>query len=154
MSNMTNVPADQKWSVRIADSVMQRNPILPTWDYETGLALKAIEQVWQKTNGPKYYDYIVANYDRWVNEDGSINKYYVFDEYQLDHIAPGKLLFMLHKTTGKDKYKKAIQLLRSQLDTASHERGWLLAQKDTPLSDVGGWHFHGLAFLRRICQDL
>ena len=53
--------------------------------------LKAIAQVWLKTDDPKYYDYIVANYDRWVNADGSINKYYVFDEYQLDHIAPGKM---------------------------------------------------------------
>jgi unsaturated rhamnogalacturonyl hydrolase len=117
MSNATNIPADQNWSVRMADSVMKRNPILPTWDYETGLALKAIEQVWQKTDDRKYYDYIVANYDQWVNADGSINRYYVFDEYQLDHIAPGKLLFMLHRTTGNEKYKKAIHLLRSQLET-------------------------------------
>jgi unsaturated rhamnogalacturonyl hydrolase len=101
----------------MADSVMKRQPVLLTWDYETGLMLRAISLVWLKTDERKYYDYIEANYDRWVNEDGSINKYYVFDEYQLDHIAPGKLLFMLHQTTGKAKYEKAIRLLRAQLET-------------------------------------
>jgi unsaturated rhamnogalacturonyl hydrolase len=122
MSTRTYTPipptqsSSQVWSVRMADSVMKRNPSLATWDYETGLILKAIAQVWQTTNDSKYYDYIVANYDRWVNSDGSINRHYVFDEYQLDHIAAGKLLFLLYRTTGNEKYNKAIRLLRSQLE--------------------------------------
>ena len=104
------------WSVRTADTVMQRNPRLSGWHYESGLIVKAIEQVWLKTDDAKYYNYIAANFDRWVNADGSINRSYVFDEFQLDHVAPGKLLFLVQLKTGNEKYKKAADLLRRQLE--------------------------------------
>jgi len=106
---------------------MRRNPRL-NWNYESGLILKAIEQVWLKTGDAKYYDYIAANYDRWISADGSIGRSYVFDEFQLDHIAPGKLLFLMQQKTGNDKYKKAADLLRHQLE-------------EQPRTSEGGfWH--------------
>jgi hypothetical protein len=54
MATTTNTPTAQKWSVRMTDSVMKRQPILPTGDYENGLMLRATEQVWLKTDDPKF----------------------------------------------------------------------------------------------------
>jgi len=104
------------------DSVMKRSPYLPFWNYESGLILKATEQVWRTTDDSKYYQYIASNYDRWVDPTGNINRQYVFDEFQLDHVAPGKLLFTLYRTTCDDKYKQAAYLLRSQLEKQPRTR--------------------------------
>jgi len=119
----TSIPsAVQPWSVRMMDSVMKRSPYLPFWNYESGLILKATEQVWRTTDDSKYYQYIASNYDRWVDPTGNINRQYVFDEFQLDHVAPGKLLFTLYRTTCDDKYKQAAYLLRSQLEKQPRTR--------------------------------
>ncbi len=48
--------------------------------------------------------------------DGSIRTYRL-EEYNLDQINEGKLLFFLHETTGDERYKQAASLLREQLRT-------------------------------------
>jgi unsaturated rhamnogalacturonyl hydrolase len=117
---------NQNWSAQMADSVMRRN-VPFRWHYEYGLALSAIEQVRLKTGDAKYYDYIQRDIDTLVSDDGCIKTYSV-EEYNLDQINAGRLLFTLHRTTGDEKYKKAAYLLREQL------RG----QPRT--SEAGFWH--------------
>ena len=97
------------------------------WTYEHGLVLKAIERVWENTRDKQYLDFIQRNIDHFVNDDGSIRTYSV-DEYNIDHILPGRALLFLYKTTRQEKYKNAAALLRSQLKT--HPR----------TSDGGFWH--------------
>jgi unsaturated rhamnogalacturonyl hydrolase len=125
-----NVPAyerrskavGQEWSVRMADSVMKRHPLLSLrWCYESGVALKAIQQVWLKTGQQKYYDYIKRNMDEFVGPGGEIGTYRL-EEYNLDQINQGKLLFLLYETTGDERYKKAACLLREQLRTHPRTR--------------------------------
>jgi unsaturated rhamnogalacturonyl hydrolase len=117
-----------EWSVRMAESVMRRHPLLAKkWAYEWGVALKAIEQVWLKTNDNRYYDYIKKNIDEFVGPEGDI-KTYRLEEYNLDRINTGKLLFLLYNTTGDERYKKSACLLREQLGT--HPR----------TSEGGFWH--------------
>jgi unsaturated rhamnogalacturonyl hydrolase len=65
--------------------------------------------------------------DRWVRPDGSIETYQR-EEYNLDHIAQGQLLFGLYQRTGDARYRKAADLLRSQLATQPRNR------------DGGFWH--------------
>ena len=116
------------WSVKTSESVMQRHPLLSTrWAYEWGLVLKAIEQVWLKTGDSRYYDYIRRNVDQFVQPAGHIRTYRL-EEYNLDQINPGKLLFPLYRTTGDERYRKAAYLLREQL--ATHPR----------TSEGGFWH--------------
>lgn len=112
------------WSVRMADSVMQRN-IPFRWHYENGLVLQAIEQVWNKTGESQYGQYIRDAVDPFISPDGTIKSYSI-DEYNLDQINPGKILFTLYRTTGDEKYRKAIILLREQLRThpRTAERGF------------------------------
>jgi rhamnogalacturonyl hydrolase YesR len=51
-----------------------------------------------------------------VDADGNIRTYRL-EEYNLDQINEGKLLFVLYETSGDERYKKAIHLLRKQLQT-------------------------------------
>jgi unsaturated rhamnogalacturonyl hydrolase len=111
-----------EWSVRMADSVMQR-PLwrAEKWAYEWGLAFKSIEQVWRKTHDDRYWDYIQRNVTRFVGPDGDIRTYRL-EEYNLDRINPGKLLFPLYSETGDERYKRAASLLRQQLRTHPRTR--------------------------------
>ena len=88
------------------------------WDPEQGLMLKALERVWQRTGDARYFTYIQKDLDQFVRRDGSIRTYRA-DEYQLDNLATGHALLLLAQVSGpnQDKYIKAAQLLRKQLDT-------------------------------------
>ncbi len=109
------IPSEAPWSVRMTESVMRRDPILPVkWAYDYGVIWKGIEMVWQKTGEKAYFDYIKTNMDIYVDSDGNIG-HYRLQEYNIDHINNGKLLFPLYKETKAEKYKKAAYLLRHQL---------------------------------------
>lgn len=95
-------------------SVRPGNPA--KWSYDQGVILKGIEGIWQKTGEGKWFNYIQRQMDYFVKDDGSI-KGYRPDEYNIDHINNGKLVLTLFRVTGKEKYKKAAQLLREQLKT-------------------------------------
>ncbi len=86
------------------------------WDYAWGLVLKGFEQVWRATGEQKYFDYIRRNLDAFVQADGTIRGYRL-DEYNVDRLNTGKVLFSLYAETHEEKYKRALELLRSQLDT-------------------------------------
>lgn len=103
------------WSVKMADSVMKRTPeFKDKWAYDNGVIFKGMELVWKKTGEKKYLDYITKNMDFFVDENGDIRKYSV-NEYNIDHVNNGKLLFPIYKETGDERYKKAAFLLREQL---------------------------------------
>jgi unsaturated rhamnogalacturonyl hydrolase len=115
MDNMST--NDQAWAIRMADSVMQRNPVLgTTWTYEWGLMLKAILDVWRATGDSRYFDYVKTNVDTLVDAQGNIQTYRP-DDYNLDLINPGKVLFPLLRETGDPRYEQAARRLRDQLRT-------------------------------------
>ena len=110
----------QAWSVRMADSLIAGRSLLsPRWHYEPGLALLALSRVWAHTGEQRFYDSVVRNLEAFVHSDGSIRTYRL-EEYNLDQINEGRLLFFLHETTGEERYKLAAFLLREQLQ--SHPR--------------------------------
>ncbi len=123
------------WSERMMQSEMKRFPEAwmldffkaPKWSYPNGLVLKASEQLYRKTGKPEYYDYIKAYADELVNEDGTI-KTYDIRKYNIDMLNSGNVLIYLYSVTKEQRYLKAIQLLRSQLD--AHPR----------TSEGGFWH--------------
>ena len=86
------------------------------WSYDMGVILKGTERVWQNTGNVKYFHYIQRLMDFYVREDGTI-KDYKPDEYNIDHINNGKLILLLYRVVGKEKYLKAANLLREQLRT-------------------------------------
>jgi unsaturated rhamnogalacturonyl hydrolase len=114
----------QPWSVRMAESEMHRrgdsflfnDSAKTSWVYETAVFLKGLEQVWRQTGDEKYFDYIKKFVDSYVEPDGSI-KTYELEEYNIDHVNPGKLLLTLYNATQDEKYKKAAFLNMQQLET-------------------------------------
>jgi unsaturated rhamnogalacturonyl hydrolase len=86
------------------------------WSYDQGVILKGFEGLWQRTGDPKYFNYIQKSMDFYVDNDGNI-KGYNREEYTLDNINNGKLLLLLYRVTGKEKYWKAATKLRDQLRT-------------------------------------
>ena len=115
-----NAPLSQ----RLADTLMNRiwvddgtPPGIPrSWTYEQGVQLNAVEQVWYATGDPKYFNFIKAGMDFWLQPDGTIKGYEV-EEYNIDHVTPGRAMLTLYRVTNDEKYKKAVELLRSQLKT-------------------------------------
>jgi unsaturated rhamnogalacturonyl hydrolase len=96
------------------------------WSYDMGVILKGFESLWRNTADPKYFQYIQKSMDFYVQDNGSSIKGYRHDEYNIDHVNNGKLLLMLYRVTGQQKYLKAANLLRDQLRThpRTHEGGF------------------------------
>ncbi|GAB4024198.1 hypothetical protein GCM10028809_00500 [Spirosoma gilvum] len=86
------------------------------WEYETGVLLEGVKQVWYRTADDRYFNYIQKNMDRYVKADGDIRTYKL-EDYNLDFITPGRSLLLLYQQSlpGKEKYRKAADLLRKQL---------------------------------------
>jgi unsaturated rhamnogalacturonyl hydrolase len=114
----------QPWSVRMAESEMQRrgdsflfnDSTKTSWVYETAVFMKALEQVWRQTGDEKYFAYIKNFVDSYVEPDGNI-KTYELEEYNIDHVNPGKVLLILYNASQEEKYKKAAFLNMKQLET-------------------------------------
>ena len=105
----------ERWSVRMAESVMRRHPVVhEEWDYTAGLILLALDRVADRTGDARYREYVRRNMDRVVNPDGTIRTYEL-DEFNLDQINQGRLLFALHERTRDMRYRRAADLLREQL---------------------------------------
>jgi len=116
------------WSARFAEAVIKRNPdVTPRWDYIAGVVLLAIDRVATSRNDQSMHAYVKRNMDRFVQPDGSITGYKP-DDFNLDQIAQGRLLFPLMSRTGDKRYRIAAQSLRAQL--AKHPR----------TSEGGFWH--------------
>ncbi len=86
------------------------------WSYDMGVVLKGFEGLWMNTGNAKYFTAIQQKMDYFVKDDGTI-KGYEKEEYNIDHVNNGKLVLLLYRVTGKEKYRKAAELLRSQLLT-------------------------------------
>ncbi len=123
-------PSRVPWSQRMLATIMANNPDSlayvkegkdARWEYEMGVILQATEQVWYRTADDRYFQYIQKNMDRYVTADGDIRTYKK-SNYNIDYITPGRSLLTLSQQTlpGKEKYKKAADLLRQQL--AEHPR--------------------------------
>lgn len=98
------------------DSFMLEGDKAPKWRYDQGVILKGIEEIWKATGEGKWFSYIQKSMDYYVAEDGSI-KGYKPEEYNIDNVNNGRILLLLYNVTGKEKYKKAADLLRTQLRT-------------------------------------
>jgi unsaturated rhamnogalacturonyl hydrolase len=128
-SSMLSCEAQKKsWGERMAETVMKTYPDSivvkksgeavakrpARWDYEQGVVLKGFDQLWKQTDNRVYFDYMKKILDQFVEPDGSIRTYDL-QEFNLDHITPGRILISLYKETKEEKYKKAAEHLHEQL---------------------------------------
>ena len=122
----------QTWAERMADATIDRNPVVhKEWDYTAGVVLLGIERLAATKGGGKkaalYTDYVRRNIDALIKPDGTIATYEM-EEFNLDQVNEGRLLFGLYAHTRDQKYRKAIEALREQL------------RKQPRTSEGGFWH--------------
>ena len=123
-NSKTAISNDLKWSERMALSIMKRNAQAwqvdnnekPKWDYKIGLLMTSFEKLYQKTNNPVYAQYIKEYGETVVNSSGEILNYKL-EDYNIDNINAGKMLFDLYARTKDNRYLIAMQTLRKQLET-------------------------------------
>lgn len=86
-----------------------------TWNYIDGCMLTALMEMTRITGDPRYADFAekVAGY--YVQEDGNILTLEA-EKANLDDINEGRVLFELYQKTGKEKYRKAADVLRHMLE--------------------------------------
>jgi unsaturated rhamnogalacturonyl hydrolase len=116
------ISKDAKWSDKMALTLMKRHPESymlddskkPKWDYVHALVLHSIEELYKKNPDPRYKAYVRSYVDELVQADGTI-KTYEFDKFNIDLVVPGRLLFDIYATSKEDKYLKALQQIRKQL---------------------------------------
>jgi len=106
---------DNSWAVRMAASLLPEYPPKKwEWHYEHGLFVKALVGIGAATGDSTFERFAQEWVDHFVSPQGDILNYHV-DEFNLDQINSGKLLFPLYRRTGEERYARAIKLLRSQL---------------------------------------
>ncbi|MBR3833976.1 MAG: glycoside hydrolase family 88 protein [Lachnospiraceae bacterium] len=85
------------------------------WNYIDGCMITAILSLYEMTGDEKYYTFAKDFVDYYVQEDGTIATYDP-EEFNLDNVNTASNLFYLYDKTGDEKYRKAIELVRGQLE--------------------------------------
>ncbi|WP_304344000.1 glycoside hydrolase family 105 protein [Chryseobacterium koreense] len=133
--NYSEIPANKKWSERMALTLIKKYPEAymiddkaePKWDYVHGLNMIAFEELYAKTNDPRYIGYVKGYADATIDKDGKIPSY-KFDNFNIDMIIAGHHLFDLYAKTKDQRYLTALKTLRLQLE------------KQPRTSEGGFWH--------------
>jgi unsaturated rhamnogalacturonyl hydrolase len=119
--NKKNKAENLKWSVRMANSVINRSDSLiyyvdrnPKWAYDVAFLGMAIDRL--GNIDPKYSKYMEDWVKYFVRPDGSIIDYRN-EEYNLDRIFPGRNVMTLYQRTHEIRYKYALDNFIDQLQS-------------------------------------
>ena len=107
----TSTPEAPAWNIEKIRAGKASN----TWNYVDGCMIKALLDLYDITGRDVYLDFADRFIDHFVRSDGSIASYDP-EEYNLDNVNAGKTLHRLYAITGKAKYRKAMDVIRGQLD--------------------------------------
>ena len=91
------------------------------WSYGTGMELRSYLDVFEAYGDTAIYNFARKWYDNMVAEDGTI-KEYAPERFGSDKVCPGKSLFYFYDKTGEEKYRKAIELVWSQVERQPRTR--------------------------------
>ena len=84
--------------------------------YEDGVLLIAAMKFYQLTNDSYYFNFLKRYLEAHIDESGVIVNYHP-EEYNIDNILAGNVLFFMYDLTKDKRYKLAIESLRGQLKT-------------------------------------
>lgn len=125
------------WGQRLADTILAEHPTLwqmrksdgeYRWSYTPGLVGLGLLRLHEKNPEPRYVDYVKAYVDHYVGADGKIGTF-TAEEFNLDSLLSGRLLFPLLDDTGDLRYRKAIDELRRQLAWQPRTKGGIFWHK-------------------------
>ena len=91
------------------------------WNYIDGCMLTALMTLSDITGDPFFADFVETFVDAFVLEDGTIRTYDPA-KYNLDDVNEGRVLFPLYRKTGKEKYRRAADVLARQLQDQPRTR--------------------------------
>ena len=91
------------------------------WNYIDGCMITACLSLYQTTGDEKFLVFSRNFLDYFVKDHGVIETYDP-QEYNLDNVNQGKNLFTLYDLTGEQRYRDAIETIRSQLETQPRTR--------------------------------
>lgn len=97
--------------------------------YSQGLGALAFYKLYEKTKNEVYFNYVEMWMDSLIDNKGEIYLYKP-EDFHLDFINPGKLLFSLYEKTKKEKYALAIEKLMDQLKKQPRTPDGLFWHKD------------------------
>ena len=126
--------ASNSLAVRFANAVLSRWPDpnniagqLPGWEYNHGIVLRGIEQVWLHTGDARYLQYIQKFTDEYVSASGAVT---ITDSanHSFDNLQPSIFLPLLYQQTNMAKYKTAADSIRARYNTIPKN------------ADGGFWH--------------
>lgn len=84
------------------------------WNYEDGCVLIGLCALYRAMEDEQFFRSLREFTDRYIEQDGTI-RHYVAEEYNLDYIPAGRVLFTLYEKTKEPRYRKAIENLEEQL---------------------------------------
>ena len=97
------------------------------WNYIDGCMMIALLTLHRITGEERYYTFAENFLDYYVFDDGSMRGFKE-EDYNLDNICEGRVLFDVYRLSGKEKYRLAIEKLYGQI----------LRQPRTPAGNF--WH--------------
>ena len=119
--------ASSSLAVRFANAVMARWPdpqnitMTPAWEYNHGIVLRGIEQVYRHTGDARYLTYIRRYADEFINASGQFlnagGMSTLPTDHSFDNIQPSVLLPFLFQQTSAAKYHTAADTIRARYDT-------------------------------------
>ena len=80
---------------------------------DEAVILKAMEELWYATGDAQYYQYVEHRMDDYVKQDGTLNDN-ILGEFTIEGLNIAKNFLTLFQVTGKEKYKKAVDLMYGQ----------------------------------------
>lgn len=108
-------------AVRLADAILSRWPDpgnlageKPGWEYNHGIVLRGLQQVYLHTLDARYLAYIRRYADENITSSGTID---IPAAHSFDNIQPSVLLPFLYQQTAMAKYKTAADAVRARYET-------------------------------------
>ncbi|HML47737.1 MAG TPA: glycoside hydrolase family 88 protein [Clostridia bacterium] len=118
-----------QWHIRMADSVLARDTQRHAkWEYDDGVVMQGMAELYELTGNEAYLTYVRDLIDSFLEDEGRRIRSYAPTEYNIDHLNNGKMVLYLYERMGDVSYRRAADLLMSQL--AAHPR----------TSEGGFWH--------------
>lgn len=84
------------------------------WDYIDGCMIKAVLASYEITGKQRYLEFADCYIGYRIEEDGTIRGYHK-ENYNLDDINEGKVLFPLYDLSGREKYRRAMDRIFEQV---------------------------------------
>ena len=119
-----STPEAPMWNIEKIKQGLKSN-----WNYIDGCMIKAVVEMYSISKDMKYLDFADAFIDYRVHDDGTIEGYDI-NEKNIDNVNAGKTLFELYDVVGKEKYRKAIDLIYNQISIMPRTKNGSFWHKD------------------------